>query len=230
MKRLGFPFAASSLIVCVVVASADAFYNPDQFRCYKVKDTVAKNTYTLEPGTSLSSLTVPVLDESNCTVKTPAKMGCFPVMAFNGGATPPPGPFYSGALPVNMPLLCYQTKCDKADVKSLPPINGLRDTYGTHNGLTVSAQSKLVCAPACAALGSPCVSYLDTSCCSGACDVSNTCVCVANGAACDEASDCCSGTCGLSNSCCIASGSACAAPGPDVTCCSGTCGAGSTCD
>ena len=182
MTRLRIQRWALAIITAVYVggyaAPASAFYLPDNFRCYKVKDTLAKNTYTLADGAEgygTSSFFQPAnewpqLLEEGCTVKVPPKLACVPVMTFYGGTNPPPGAVYSSTTYQN-PILCYQTKCAKEDVKTIAPLTGYTDNYGAHS-LKLLSQSKMVCAKACGTTGAAC--YVGAQCCSESC-TANVC-------------------------------------------------------
>ena len=122
----------ATLVAFLVVAAAQAQPVADHLKCFKVKDSLPKATYTAD----LDGL-VP----QNCTVKVPAKMACVPTDKTNVVPTPPGG----GGTGTANTFFCYKVKCPKA---TLPTISGT-DQFGTHTATAKPAS--LICAPVAAA-------------------------------------------------------------------------------
>src|SRR5438477_5794938 len=93
--------ATMTILLCAASAGAQA----DHLQCFKIRDTVAKATYTatLAPTDN----TFPVA--TGCTVKVPPKLLCVDVVKTITAGTPP------GAGPGQpaQKYLCYKVKCPK---------------------------------------------------------------------------------------------------------------------
>jgi type 1 fimbria pilin len=112
-----------------LIWAASAAAIPDHLKCYKVKDSQAKASYTA----NVEGLTV----EAGCTVKVPGKLLC--VAAEKSNVTPaPPGGGGTGQ-PNN--FICYKLKCPKG---TLPPV-AVSDQFGTRT--VTPGTPKLLCAP-----------------------------------------------------------------------------------
>jgi hypothetical protein len=103
---------------------------PDHLKCYKVKDSLAKAEYTADLG-GLAA-------ESDCLIKTPAKMLCVETAKTNVTPAPP------GAAPGSAAgsFACYKVKCAKGP--KLPVT--IDDQFGSRAAEVIGP--KLLCAPA----------------------------------------------------------------------------------
>ena len=119
-------------ILVVVTATAAAAATPDHLQCFKIKDTIAKTTYTADLVPSDTGFPV----APGCTVKLPAKILCVDVEKTNVAPTPPG----TAAGPAAPKYLCYKVKCPKAQ-----PTATVQDQFGIHP-ITVKSTS-LLCAP-----------------------------------------------------------------------------------
>src|SRR5690348_10829023 len=93
---------ASIVIAVGVTGSAAWGTTPDHLRCYKVRDSAAKASYSadidgLTPGTS------------RCTIKVPGQLLCVETAKTN--LDPPP--LVDGNGPSAGRFLCYKAKCPK---------------------------------------------------------------------------------------------------------------------
>jgi hypothetical protein len=130
---LGITLAAAMIAGAPVRAQPSDMLARDHFRCYKVKDSVAKASYTatLIPNTP----TLPV--ENGCTIRVPAKLLCDPVVKEN--LQPPPTNGLKTEI-LNNQLVCYKLKCGKTG-KTVHAV----DQFGTRD-ITVKKPTML-CAP-----------------------------------------------------------------------------------
>jgi hypothetical protein len=107
----------------------------DHLKCYKVKDTAAKASYTADFINGIGA----EFNQSGCTIKVPAKMLC---TAVEKAATPtPPGPSVFGIQFGTQLFACYKLKCPKVSGELT-----IDDQFGSRtSGFT---NTKLLCAPA----------------------------------------------------------------------------------
>ena len=110
MRRLvaGFVFLVSVAAVHAQV--------PDHLKCYKVKDSLTKVTYTAD----LDGLVA----EPGCSIKVPAAMACVPATKTIVGPPFPPG---GGGTGTPNSFFCYKVKCPKV---TLPTLDGT-DQFGS---------------------------------------------------------------------------------------------------
>ena len=118
------------LAVCLTWAAPPALGQvPDHLKCYKIKDSLPKTTYTADLGGLVA--------EPGCTIKVPATMACVPATKTNVVPAPPGG----GGTGTPNSFFCYKVKCPKA---TLPPLAGT-DQFGTRT--VTPSKAKLLCAP-----------------------------------------------------------------------------------
>ena len=119
------------VVLCMTLAlPAGAQPVGDHLKCYKVKDPLAKTSYSADLGGLVA--------EPGCTIKVPAIMACVPSSKTN--VTPePPG---SGATGTPNAFGCYKIKCPKAKLPAIP----LNDQFGTRD--VAPRAPRLLCAPA----------------------------------------------------------------------------------
>jgi hypothetical protein len=132
----------------------------DHLACWKAKDPTPKTTYSADLLSGTSGLP----SQQGCVVKLPAKQLCSDVAKSNVQPTPPgaaPGTALLGAL-----FACYQVKCPKAAVTSVP----VHDQFGDRT-VTVKPPS-LLCAPANVQM--PCGSAAAPAC-NGTCPPGASC-------------------------------------------------------
>jgi hypothetical protein len=101
----------------------------DHLRCFSVRDTQPKATYTAE----LDGL----VSQPGCLIKVPAKLACVPTQKLNI-TPPPPG---NGPIQPMPTVLCYKTKCPDAPVAP----QTLTDQFGTRP--IFFRKTGLLCAP-----------------------------------------------------------------------------------
>src|SRR5579862_135784 len=184
----------------------------DHLKCFKVKDSLSKKTYTAD----LDGL-VP----QNCVVKVPAKMACVPTGKTNVIPMPPGG----GGTGTPNSFFCYKVKCPKT---TLPTISGT-DQFGTHTATAKPAS--LVCAPV-----APAGTTTSTTTTPVSTTTSTTGGCISDNQPCSTNASCCSqtctgGTCAPLSNACLTLGNACT---QNSACCSqlcqgGTCSVSSFC-
>ena len=124
---------ASLLLSVFVVGTATAQCvgpNCDHLKCYKVKDSNAKVTYTANVN-GLSA-------ENGCLIKVPGKLFCVPAQKTTVSPLPPGG----GATGAPNRFVCYKLKCPKA---TQAPIT-IKDQFGTRS--VQPGTAKYLCAPA----------------------------------------------------------------------------------
>jgi hypothetical protein len=124
------PLLAALVTALVFVGHAGAQPVADHLKCYKVKDSRVKATYTADLGGLVS--------EPGCLIKVPGKMLCVEATKTNVNPPPPGGPDDSG--PAGR-FLCYKVKCPKA---VLTPLSW-HDQFGT--GTITPSVPKMLCAP-----------------------------------------------------------------------------------
>jgi hypothetical protein len=112
----------------------------DHLKCYKVKDTAVKTSYTANVN-GLSN-------EIGCTIKVPAKLCCVPAEK-TAVSPPPPG---GGGVGVPNTFCCYKLKCPKTSL----PTQNVKDQFGTRT--VTPSTAKYLCAPS-----SPSGAFLDTT-------------------------------------------------------------------
>ena len=120
----------ATVLALTTAPTAWAQPTSDHLKCYKIKDTQAKKSYTAD----LTGLTA----EPGCTIKVPAvqlcvettKTGVVPMPPESGPTSPPAGEF-----------LCYKLKCPKA---ALAPVM-VNDQFGSR--MVMPGAPKLLCAP-----------------------------------------------------------------------------------
>src|SRR5262245_66625958 len=117
-------------MVAVLLPAAPRAQVPDHLKCYKIKDSATKATYTADLGG--------LAPEPGCQVKVPGKLLCVETAKTNVSPAPPGVP--DG--PAAGQFLCYKVKCPKG----VPPVVTLADQFGTHTVTPTKAQ--LLCAPA----------------------------------------------------------------------------------
>lgn len=149
----------AAMIAVVSIPRAGGASPADHLQCFKIKDSVAKATYTADvtPGDSRFPAA------NGCIVRTPAKMLCVDAVKSNVAPVPPGAPDGSPA----QEYLCYKTKCPK-----VTPTATLTDQFGTHTVL-VKAPG-LLCAPVA---GSTTVTTIPTTTTTlpATCDPSSSC-------------------------------------------------------
>lgn len=123
------PLLVAPFAVLTFAASAGAQPVADHLKCFKVKESQPKTSYTAD----LSGLVM----ETGCTIKFPAAMACVPTTKENVQPTPPGG----GGTGTPNAFGCYKIKCPKG---SLPPLQ-LNDQFGSRSVAPI--KSKLLCAP-----------------------------------------------------------------------------------
>jgi hypothetical protein len=202
----------ASIAAAAWLAASAWAATPDHLRCYKVKDSAAKASYSadltgLTPGTS------------GCMIKLPGSLLCVEAEKTNVDPVPP----VEGSGPSAGQFLCYKVKCPKAVVPSI----SWTDQFGSRQITPLT--SKLVCAPAIAPSTSTSTSTTTSVTGLSTTFVPPPCTPGVEGQACGS---CGSGLCGVH---CGASGLACfsnAGPSCDtsVSCTSDTnCSGGKVC-
>jgi len=120
----------SVAILCGGLVSPAAAAVADHLKCYKIKDSAPKASYTANLGG--------LVPEPGCKIAVPGKMLC--VETTKTGVTPnPPGP--AGSAGQTGRFLCYKLKCTKAALTAVP----WSDQFGTRTVTPIGA--KLLCAP-----------------------------------------------------------------------------------
>jgi hypothetical protein len=141
-------FLSAAACASLLATSATA---GDHLTCYKVKDNAAgsplKNKYTADLPSNIAA----ALDETGCTVATPAKLCCAP--SDKVGIAPNPPPPDGAPRPAATEFCCYKAKCAK---KPAVPNNLFSDQFGTRI-LGVSKVAYL-CAPS-----SPSGAFVDST-------------------------------------------------------------------
>jgi hypothetical protein len=123
------PQPAALIASLVLATSGGAQPIADHLKCYKVKDSRPKASYTAD----LQGLS----PESGCTIKLPGKLLCVETTKTNVQPTPPGlGPGGAAGR-----FVCYAVKCPKA---ALPTVTW-RDQFGA--GTLTPKAPKLLCAP-----------------------------------------------------------------------------------
>lgn len=121
---------------------------PDHLRCYRIKDSAPRASYTadLVPG-------VPQLPaEPGCRIKVPATMLCTNASKTNVVPAPPGAP---GGIPTGR-FVCYKARCERPDVTV-----AVTDQFGSR---TVAVKKgTILCAPATVATTTTIVSSATTT-------------------------------------------------------------------
>jgi hypothetical protein len=117
-----------TLALCVTWATSAAAQQ-DHLKCYKIKDSQAKASYTANVNG--------LAPENGCVIKVPGKLLCVAATKSNVTPTPPGG----GANDPANSFICYKLKCPKG---TLAPIN-ISDQFGTRSAQPGTA--KMLCAP-----------------------------------------------------------------------------------
>jgi hypothetical protein len=128
-------FFVPTLAVAIVLAATSASAISDHQQCFKIKDDIAKASYTL----NLTPGDVDYAPSTGCTIKVPPKLFC--IDAEKSGVTPTPPGAPDGAIPGK--TLCYKLKCP---APPSPVLDTAQDQFGNH-GLTVG-KSAYICTPA----------------------------------------------------------------------------------
>src|SRR5262245_4558382 len=119
-----------ALVVQTLMPAATRAQVLDHLKCYKIKDSAKKVTYTADLGG--------LGPEPGCQVRLPAKLICVPTVKTNVTPTPPGAP----AGPAASQFGCYKVKCPRA----VSPGVTLTDQFGSRTVQPSAAQ--LLCAPA----------------------------------------------------------------------------------
>ncbi len=186
--------ATGSLVLCLTWMAPAAAQVADHLNCYKVKDPLAKASYTADLGG--------LAPAPGCLIKTPAKLLCVETTKTNV-APPPPGSAPAGSAGR---FACYKVKCPKATLGAVP----FTDQFGTRS--LVPSAPKLLCAPEAPPTTTTTTSTTTAS------TTTTTLACQPGGSSCAVGTDCCSSTCGPAS--CQADGTSCSVAGE---CCAGLC-------
>lgn len=127
---MSFRLLCVALLVAGSVAVAGAQSVADHLKCYKVKDTAPKASYTADVDG--------LAPQSGCLIKVPGNLLCVETTKTNVSPVPPGGADDSG--PAGR-FLCYKLKCPKA---VLAPIQW-HDQFGDRQ--VMPSTPKTVCAP-----------------------------------------------------------------------------------
>src|SRR6266849_322295 len=130
MRRILTGLAMTALFLGLLPSLAVA--QADHLQCFKIKDTVAKATYTADLTPADTGFPV----TTGCIVRVPARLLCVDVVKSIVGTQPPGAP----AGDPTHKFLCYKVKCAKA-----APTATVVDQFGSHQ-VTVKSTS-LLCAP-----------------------------------------------------------------------------------
>src|SRR5262245_31566285 len=160
----------------------------DHVACYKVSDPAGKGKFSATVTNAAVS--------STCTVKTPAKFGCFESEATSFSPTPP-----GTAQPVSAAgtFLCYQAKCPKpfpADTQMADQLGGQRVVRfkrtmlvcdrASHGPVTFQSTSTTVPGATTTTVpGSTCSFDSSNHTCAGTCGPGAACSAVASGGDCE---------------------------------------------
>ena len=117
-------------IVCGGLVSPAAAAVADHLKCYKIRDSAPKTSYTADLGG--------LAPEMGCRIAVPGKMLCVETVKSNPTPTPPNAGGSAG--PAGR-FLCYKLKCPKGTLTAVP----WSDQFGTRPVTPVGA--KLLCAP-----------------------------------------------------------------------------------
>jgi hypothetical protein len=156
----------ASLLVSATVAAQNPPPNPplNSFQCYKITDTAAKTTFTVNSEATFPGWAPPIVIGSGCILKSPPKFACLTSRLTS--FSPPAAVLFDGQTQEN-PILCYTFKCPKT--ATLPQAIPAFDAAGEHS-MTGKAPS-LYCMPACEGPGLGACT-VNEQCCSGTCNTS----------------------------------------------------------
>src|SRR5262245_58154055 len=90
-----------AMVPALLLPSAPRAQVPDHLKCYKIKESAKKVTYTADLGG--------LAPEPGCQVKVPGKLLCVETTKTNVSPTPPGAPAGQAA----GQFLCYKVKCPK---------------------------------------------------------------------------------------------------------------------
>src|SRR5262249_47741616 len=124
------PLLAALVAALSFVAPAGAQPVADHLKCYKVKDTQAKATYTADLGGLVA--------EPGCRIRVPGTLLCVETTKTNVTPTPSGGADNSG--PTGR-FMCYKLKCPKATLAGLQ----WHDQFGDRQ--VTPSNPQLLCAP-----------------------------------------------------------------------------------
>ena len=145
--------------IAILMISSLAWSQPDDhLKCYSIKDSQAKRTYTAD----LTGLSL----EPGCTVQVPAKQLCVPTAKTNITPAPP------GGGPTGTPnaFACYKVKCPK----TVLPVVTIRDQFG--NRTVTPKKARLLCAPSLRPTSeAPCGDVAGPMC-DGLCPIDQSCL------------------------------------------------------
>lgn len=201
LRTIALPFVLTWSIAAFSGA-AHAQSMADHLACYKVKDSIAKRTYTADVDG--------VVAHAGCFVKMPAKLACLPSTKSNVDPLPPAG----GGTGATNGFLCYALKCPKG---TLPPVD-LADQFG---GRVLELKGvKMLCAPVGTAVSTTTTVTTPTT-------TTTVCNCPApDGCHLDGICDPTTGGCAYAHA---PNGTACEPPNASGTCSNGACEIGA-CD
>src|SRR5689334_23317877 len=188
------PTLAALVAPLLLAAAARAQPVADHLKCYKVKDSQAKTTYTADLGGLIA--------EPGCIIKVPGNLFC--TQATKTNVTPPPLGGVDNTGPAGR-FLCYKVKCPKATVAPFQ----WHDQFGDRQ-LTPSTP-KILCAPEILATTSTTTTTTTSS--------TTTTTLESLGTACTAGTECASGFC-VTGVCCATS---CAMMAPSTCGTTGSC-------
>jgi hypothetical protein len=128
MQRFG-AMVGMTLLAHVLAPSAPRAQVPDHLKCYKIKDSAARATYTADLGG--------LAPEPGCLVKVPGKLLCVQTAKTNVSPTPPGAPAATAA----GQFICYKVKCPKGT----PAAVTVTDQFGARS--VQPSAAKFLCAP-----------------------------------------------------------------------------------
>jgi hypothetical protein len=122
----------AALASAALLAGANPVAAGNHLRCYKAKDTIAKQKFT---GVGLNSNTG-LPNVAGCTVSTGTKMCCDAVDKVGV-------PLTGGPLGPTTKFCCYKLKCPKSTDVTIH----INDQFGERDVVSRKAVSKLLCSP-----------------------------------------------------------------------------------
>jgi hypothetical protein len=163
--RLALVAMSSAILAAITLGGPTSARAGDHLACYKVKDTLAKATFSTVD--LLSNDGGP--NNTGCTVKTGAKFCCDPVDKV--GVPPQPGGSGPGAPTTR--FCCYKVKCPRSAGATL----GFNDQFGNRT-LPVTTP-KMICAPVPTSTTLTATTSTTTTtgppCVTGACETCGSC-------------------------------------------------------
>ena len=163
-------FATATVLLALATVARAGLGPYDHVKCYKVRDTAARTSYTAD----LFPWESPFPVDSDCVVKVPATMLCSGVASFD---VQPPPPGASPGVSVGSQLFtCYKVKCPK-----VPATVTVADQFGTRD-MTFSTP-RILCAPARVPTSGSCESS-EAPTCGGSCEQGCFCTPHNGGCAC----------------------------------------------